>query len=119
MSINTQQLAELLAGIVRAQQSIIDGVESIEAGWRNTHLLPKLNVAANLRLAQPRLIDYPSRILLRSQGRVPLDVATIARDLDAILAGGSGTPAVSAGTDADAGAETGTAASAKSELDFS
>ena len=64
MNLTIEQLAELLAGIVRAQQAIIDGIESETAGFRNTHLLPKLNVAANLRLANVRLLDLPSRILL-------------------------------------------------------
>jgi hypothetical protein len=81
MTISTEQLAELLAGIVRSQQAIIDAIESESGGWRNTHLLPKLNTAANMRLAKARLLDIPSRVLLRSQGRVPMDAATIARDL--------------------------------------
>lgn len=82
MNLSTEQLAELLAGIARSQQAIIDAIESESGGWRNTHLLPKLNTAANMRLATPRLLDIPARILLRSQGRVAMDVATIARALD-------------------------------------
>jgi hypothetical protein len=85
MSITTEQLAELLAGIVRSQQAIIDAIESESGGWRNTHLISKLNTAANLRLSNVRLIDIPSRVLLRSQSRVPMDVATITRDLNAAL----------------------------------
>jgi hypothetical protein len=85
MSITTEQLAELLAGIVRSQQAIIDAIESESGGWRNTHLIPKLNTAANMRLANARLLDIPSRVLLRSQSRVPMDVATIMRDLTAAL----------------------------------
>ena len=82
MNLSTEQLAELLAGIARSQQAIIDAIESESGGWRNTHLLPKLNTAANTRLATPRFLDIPSRILLRSQGRVAMDVATIARTLE-------------------------------------
>ena len=82
MTLSTEQLAELLAGIARSQQAIIDAIESESGGWRNTHLLPKLNTAANMRLATPRLLDIPSRILLRSQGRVPMDVATITKALE-------------------------------------
>ena len=82
MNLSIEQLAELLAGIARSQQAIIDAIESESGGWRNTHLLPKLNTAANTRLATPRLLDIPARILLRSQGRVAMDVATIARTLD-------------------------------------
>ena len=83
MNLNTEQIAELLAGIARSQQAIIDAIESESGGWRNTHLLPKLNTASNMRLPTPRLLDIPSRILLRSQGRVPMDVATIAHALEA------------------------------------
>ena len=82
MSITNEQLAELLAGIARSQQAIIDAIESESGGWRSTHLLPKLNTAANMRIANVRLLDLPSRILLRSQARVPMDVATILRDLN-------------------------------------
>ena len=81
MTITTEQLAELLAGIARSQQAVIDAIESETGGWRSTHLLPKLNTAANMRIANVRLIDLPSRILLRSQSRVPMDPETIARDL--------------------------------------
>lgn len=81
MSVTVEQLAEILAGIAKSQQAIIDAIESESGGWRNTHLLPKLNTAANMRLANARLLDIPSRVLLRSQGRVPMDVATIAKDL--------------------------------------
>ena len=87
MNLNTEQVAELLAGIARSQQAIIDAIESERGGWRSTHLLPKLNTASNIRLATPRLLDIPSRILLRSQGRVPMDVATIALALEAAVSG--------------------------------
>ena len=87
MTLSTEQLAELLAGIARSQQAIIDAIESESGGWRNTHLLPKLNTAANTRLATPRLLDIPSRILLRSQGRQPMDIATIVRALEAVGGG--------------------------------
>ena len=85
MTISVEQLAELLAGIARSQQAIIDAIESESAGWRSTHLLPKLNTSANMRLANVRLMDLPSRVLLRSQGRVPMGIATITRDLKAAL----------------------------------
>jgi hypothetical protein len=81
MNITVEQLAELLAGIARSQQAVIDAIEGESAGWRNRHLLQKLNVAANLRIPDPRLLDIPSRILLRSQTRVPMDNETITRDL--------------------------------------
>ena len=97
MHLTTEQLAELLHGIARSQQAIIDAVDSDRGGWRNTHLLPKLNTAANLRLATSRLQDIPSRILLRSQSRVPMDVATIAQALEE-AANGATLPATAAAT---------------------
>ncbi len=92
MNLTIEQVAELLAGIARSQQAIIDAIESESGGWRNTHLLPKLNTASNMRLATPRLMDIPSRILLRSQGRIPMDVATITRVLEEATGGLSVTP---------------------------
>ncbi len=95
MNLSTEQLAELLAGIARAQQAIVDAVESENGGWKNTHMLPKVTSAANMRLATPRLIDVPSRILLRSQSRVPMDVPTIVRMLNEAV-GGAAAPAAAA-----------------------
>ncbi len=98
MSVTIEQLAELLAGIARSQQAIIDGIESESGGWRNTHLLPKLNTASNMRLAVPRIMDVPSRVLLRSQGRVPMDVAQITRMLEEAMGAtpGAAAPAAAA-----------------------
>ena len=97
MSMSTEQMAELLAGIARSQQAIIDAIESESGGWRNTHLLPKLTTASNMRLAVPRILDVPSRVLLRSQGRVQMDVAQITRMLEeAMGAAPAPVPAASA-----------------------
>ena len=96
MNLTIEQVAELLAGIARSQQAIIDAIESESGGWRNTHLLPKLNTASNMRLATPRLLDIPSRILLRSQGRIPMDVATITRVLEEATGGLPATPPATA-----------------------
>lgn len=110
MSVTVEQLAEILAGIARSQQAIIDAIESENGGWRNTHLLPKLNTAANMRLANARLLDIPSRVLLRSQGRVPMDVATIAKDLAAAM--GATSPTSAAPMSASTPASTATVAAA-------
>ena len=40
MSISTQQLAEILIGVARSQQAIIDAVESMKAGFKSTYLDP-------------------------------------------------------------------------------
>lgn len=86
MSISIEHLAELLSGIARSQQAIVDAIERENGGWRNAHLIPILNVAANMRHAEPRLLDLPARILLRYQGRAAVDNATIVADLKRLLA---------------------------------
>ena len=85
MNLTPQQLAEILAGITRSQQAIIDAIDRANPGWRNTYLLPTLTVAANQRLAEARLLDLPSRILLRSQGRNAMDQAAVERSLNEAL----------------------------------
>lgn len=87
MNLTNEQLAELLAGIARSQQAIIDAVDRAEPGFRTTHLIPVLTVAANLRQNEGRLLDLPSRVLLRAQGRTATDTASVLRDLEAILTG--------------------------------
>ena len=87
MTLTHEQLAELLAGVARSQQAIVDAMDRAQPGFRGTYLLPTLNVAANLRIPQTRLLDLPSRILLRSQGRVPMDADTIQRALHEALEG--------------------------------
>lgn len=91
MSLDLDQLSELLAGIARSQTAVIDAVERANPGWRNTHAIPLLTIAANMRSADARLLDLPSRILLRSQGRVALDTAQIRVELERAL---SAEPAV-------------------------
>ena len=80
------QLAELLMGIARAQNAVVDAMERAQPGFRNNHVVPVLTVAANVRAATPRIQDLPSRILLRMQGRTPFDIAQIQRDFEAAVA---------------------------------
>lgn len=91
MNLTHEQLAELLAGIARSQQAVIDAVDRAEPGFRGTYLLPTLNVAANLRIPEVRLMDLPSRILLRSQGRTPMDLPAIQKALHEALGTGAQT----------------------------
>ncbi len=104
MTVTNEQLAELLSGIAKAQQAIIDAVERAEGGWRSNHLIPILNVAANLRQPEPRLLDLPARILLRYQGRVAVDNASIVADLERLFSQPAG------GAPVDASAATAPAA---------
>ena len=122
---STQQLAELLIGIARAQTALIHGLESAMAGVRTQHILPQLQNLAHLRdHPEPTLIDLPVRILLTSQGRVPPDPAAVVRDLErlfsaapAAAAASPATPAPS--TAAPAPAAVAPAADAGDALDFS
>jgi hypothetical protein len=112
---STQQLAELLIGIARAQTALIHGLESAMAGVKTQHILPQLQNLAHLRdHPEPTLIDLPVRILLTSQGRVPPDPAAVVRDLERLFAAppaaaapapapAFATPAASAAAPADAG----------------
>lgn len=86
-NLTTQQLAELLVGIARAQQAVIDAVESARPGFRMTHLSPVLQSAAKLRNTShvATLTDLPARVLLQCQGRVGPDIAQLARDLEQML----------------------------------
>ncbi len=85
--------AESRTGIARAQNAVIDAVERSNPGFRNTHAVPLITVAANMRAGDPRMIDLPSRILLRLQGRIALDNAQVKADIER-LASGEKTPAV-------------------------
>jgi hypothetical protein len=82
MEISSEYLADLLIGIAKAQTAVIDAMERASPGFRNTHAVPILQVAANMRAGDPRLIDLPSRVLLRMQGRVALDNQAVKEDLE-------------------------------------
>jgi hypothetical protein len=76
-----------LIGIARAQNAVIDAVERANPGWRNNHAVPLLSIAANMRTGDPRVIDLPSRVLLRLKGRVALDAAAVKTDLERLISG--------------------------------
>ena len=96
---DNQQLAELLSGIAKANNAMLDAFERAHPGFKSTHLAPVLNVAANMRSAAPRLVDLPARILLRYQGRVAVDTAAIRADLDRLTAANAPTPLAAAAAD--------------------
>src|SRR4051812_32533158 len=65
MQISAQQLAELLAGIARAQAAIVNGLENELAGVRSGRIMPALQNAAHMRdHPQPTLTDLPVRLVL-------------------------------------------------------
>jgi len=85
--LTTQELAEVLIGVARAQQVIIDAIESSKAGFKTTHLAPLLHTAAKIRNTGylPGLADLPARILVSCQTRTGPDAAAVERDLNDIL----------------------------------
>lgn len=86
--ISTQQLAELLSGIARAQAAVIQGIESAMPGTRSSHVIPALQNVGHLRdHPDPTLVDLPVRIVLSYMGRVGPDTANIVRDLERALSG--------------------------------
>src|SRR5256714_14596616 len=93
MTLTTEHLADILIGVARAQNAVIDAMERASPGFRNTHALPLITLAANMRAGDPRMIDLPSRILMRLQGRVALDNAQVKADLERLT---SGKPAAAA-----------------------
>src|SRR5215210_3646791 len=85
--INTEQLAQLLLGIARAQNAIIEALENSKAGFRATHFRPAVETASRLRANRPdTLTDYPSRLLLQMLGRTGPDIDAVVRDLQRLLA---------------------------------
>jgi hypothetical protein len=94
MSITTQQLAEILIGIARSQQAIIDAVEGMKAGFKSTYLSPTLDSVAKIRsTGRPlTLQDYPARVLVQCQGRVGPNLEQMIKDLDDLLSGKVTTP---------------------------
>ena len=102
MEISAQQLAELLAGIARAQAAMVTGLESEMAGVRSSRIIPAVQNAAHLRdHPQPTLVDLPVRLFLAAMGRVGPDPAVIAKDLERLLVpGAANAPADASGGDA-------------------
>src|SRR5262249_21358146 len=97
LQISAIQLAELLAGIARAQAAMVQGLESEMAGVRSGRIVPAVQNAAHMRdHPQPTLVDLPVRIFLNSMGRVPPDPAVIAKDLERLFGGGAASAAPAA-----------------------
>jgi hypothetical protein len=93
LQISAMQLAELLAGIGRAQAAMVQGLENELAGVRSGRVIPAVQNAAHLRdHPQPTLTDLPVRVFLNSMGRIPPDPAVIAKDLERLIGGASSAP---------------------------
>ena len=111
MNLTAQQLAQILLGIARAQQAIIDALENSKAGFKSTHFRPAVETAARLRSNRPEsLAEFPSRLLLQMMARTAPDSDSVLRDLEKLLAlpvttaaappGAASEPAASSGTPA-------------------
>jgi len=88
-NITTRQLAELIIGIARAQQAIIEGMESLKAGYKATHFAPALDNTARTRVTTRPLTlqEFPARVLMQCMGRAGPSVEQVTRDLEALLGG--------------------------------
>ena len=97
LQISALQLAELLAGIGRAQAAMVQGLENELAGVRSGRVVPAVQNVAHLRdHPEPTLVDLPVRVFLASMGRVGPDPAVIARDLERLFSGKPATAAPAA-----------------------
>lgn len=91
--VTTQQLAQLMIGIARAQLAIVDSIENSKAGFKFTHVRPTLETASRIRSNHAEtLADFPSRLLLQMISRNAPDYDRVARDLEALVGGISPVP---------------------------
>jgi hypothetical protein len=82
--VTTQQLAQLLLGIARAQNAFVEALENSKAGFRATHFRPAIESASRIRANRPdTLTDYPTGP----------DADTVQRDLERLLAASAETAA--------------------------
>ena len=110
--ITTQQLAQLLLGIARAQNAMADAVENLKTGFKTTHFRPAVETAARIRANRPEtLADYPSRLVLQMLGRTPPDADAVLRDLQILLSAPQ-RPVAATGPDAGATGSAGPGAAA-------
>jgi hypothetical protein len=119
MNLTSDHLADLLIGIARAQNAVIDAVDRANPGFRSQHATPLITLAANMRAGDPRMIDLSARILMRLQGRVALDAAVVKADLERLMSGKAPPAAAASATPpaAKAPAAAPAAAAATSPLD--
>ena len=91
ITITTQQLAELIVGVARTQQALVDAMESQKAGFKGSHFASALDNAAKIRVTNRPLTlqELPARALLQCMGRSGPNVEQLTRDLEALLSGQS------------------------------
>jgi hypothetical protein len=85
-NLTTQQLAELLLGVARTQNAIIEAMENSNKGFKSGHFRPALETVSRIRSNQPdSLVDFPARLLLQMLGRNGPDVTQVVRNLETLL----------------------------------
>jgi hypothetical protein len=101
-NVTTQQLAEILLGIARAQHAIIDAMENSKAGFKATHFRPTLEAVSRIRSNRAEsLADFPARLLLQFLGRNGPELAQVMADLETLLSQPSNPAAAPAAGDAN------------------
>ena len=88
-NVTTEQLAQLLVGIARAQQAIIEAVDGQRPGFKMNYFDAAVERAAKLRNTQHTgtLEDFPARVLMQTQRRGGPDVGQLTKELEALLSG--------------------------------
>jgi hypothetical protein len=119
MNLTVDHLADILIGIARAQNAVIDAVDRLNPGFRSQHAAPLITLAANMRAGDPRMIDLSARILMRLQGRVALDAAQVKADLERLMSGKPTAASSATGTAPKAPAPPAAGTADLSGLDFS
>jgi hypothetical protein len=87
MNVTSEQLAQLLMGVARAQQAVVDAIESSRPGFKGSHLAPALDRAAKIRATSRPLTlqELPARVLIQCQSRVGPNLKQITAELEALL----------------------------------
>lgn len=97
-NVTTQQLAEILLGIARAQHAIIEAMENSKAGFKATHFRPTLEAVSRIRSNRAEsLADFPARLLLQLLGRSGPALDQVVADLEELLSRQAPLPAPEAG----------------------
>ena len=87
-NMTTQQMAQLMLGVARAQLAMLDAVENTRAGFKATHVRGILESASRIRSNSPEtLSDFPARLLLQMLGRNPPALERVAHDLEVLVSG--------------------------------
>ena len=85
-TVTTEQMAELLLGMARAQLAMADAMESAKSGFKSGHLRGTVESAARIKVNRPvTLADFPSRLLLQMLGRNAPTLQDVIQDLQALI----------------------------------